>query len=305
MARRKRGRLVDGWLIVDKPECFTSSNVVGRARWAFDARKAGHAGTLDPLATGLLAVAFGEATKAVPYAQDGLKTYRFRVKWGEATTTDDREGEVCDTSPVRPSEDEIRAVLPRFTGDIMQRPPAFSAIKVGGERAYDLARRGDAPALAARPIHVERLSRLSSPDADHAEFEMVCGKGGYVRSVGRDLGEALGTRAHVVGLRRVASGAFSLEGAMTYDALEALRDDDARDRRLAPVEAGLAGMPRVDLAPDAAARLATGDASSIRPGEAGDSPVFWAACEGRVVAVCACDAGRVTIRRVFRLNAGD
>lgn len=257
---RGRGRRVDGWLVVDKPEGVTSTQAVGRARWAFDARKAGHAGTLDPLATGLLAVAFGEATKTVPFAQEGDKTYRFVVRWGEATATDDREGEVVARSDRRPSREEIEAILPRFLGEIMQTPPAFSAIKVAGERAYDLARKGKDVALAARPITVRALRLLSMPDADRAEFEMICGKGGYVRSMARDLGEALGTVAHVDRLRRTASGGFSLDDAVGWEELEALRDDPGRGARLLPVTAELAGMALVEVGEATAARLRNGDA---------------------------------------------
>lgn len=292
MARR-RGRPVDGWLIVDKPEGIGSTGVVGRARRAFDAEKAGHAGTLDPLATGLLAIAFGEATKTVPYAQEGEKTYRFTARWGEATTTDDREGPVSATSPRRPSREEIEAALPAFTGRIMQRPPAFSAIKVEGARAYDLARGGEAPDLAARPIDVARLSLLAMPDEDHAEFEMVCGKGGYVRAMARDLGERLGTCAHVTALRRVASGAFTLEGATAFAELE----PGLSEARLLPVSAGLAGLPRVEVSALAASRIRMGEAAAAPPGPA---PLFWAAHEGAPVAVIEAAGGAARIRRVFR-----
>lgn len=307
MGRRKKGRDVSGWLIVDKPEGVTSTQVVGRARWALDAAKAGHAGTLDPLATGLVAVAFGEATKTVPVAQEGVKTYDFTVEWGRATTTDDREGEICATSPRRPTRAEIEAALPLFTGDIMQIPPAFSAIKVAGRRAYDLARGGEAPDLEPRPIRVESLTLTAAPDADAARFRMVCGKGGYVRSIGRDLGEALGTVAHVAALRRIASGGFSLAGAIPFAALEALRGDAEADAMLAPVEAGLAGLPVLEIGEAAAARLAHGDASAIAPGAAGGAARFWLSCGGRAVAICSRGGGdgdggggAARIDRVFR-----
>ncbi len=291
MARRKRGREVDGWLIVDKPEGMGSTEVVARARRAYDAAKAGHAGTLDPLATGLLAVAFGEATKTVPYAQEGLKTYRFTARWGEATATDDREGEVVARSDIRPSRAEIEAVLPRFLGEIMQRPPAFSAIRVDGARAYDLARKGEAPELAARPIRIERLSLLATPDPDRAEFEMICGKGGYVRSMARDLGEALGTVAHVAALRRIASGGFTLEGAAAPAAL-----GEGAPPPLLPVEAGLAGLPAVEVDEAAALRLEAGVAAAAPPAPA---PIFWAARAGRAVAVLEAAGDGARIRRVF------
>lgn len=306
MGRRKKGRDVDGWLIVDKPEGLTSTQVVSRARWAFDAKKAGHAGTLDPLATGLLAVAFGEATKTVPYAQEGLKTYRFTARWGVATTTDDREGEIVARSDRRPDRAEIEAILPRFTGDIMQTPPVYSAIKVEGERAYELARRGEAPELASRPIRIESLRLLACDDADHATFEMFCGKGGYVRSMARDLGEALGTVAHVASLRRLASGGFTLEGALAYDTLEALKTDETRDARLLPTAAGLAGVPVADVSEREAARLRHGDAAAA-PRSLPDlsAGVFWARSGGAPVAILEIENGQdgapggVSIRRVF------
>lgn len=299
MARRKKGQPVDGWLIVDKPEGVTSTQVVGRARWALNAQKAGHAGTLDPLASGLLAVAFGEATKTVPFAQEGKKTYRFTVRWGEATVTDDREGEICARSDRRPGQEEILAVLPRFVGEMMQTPPIYSAIKVDGARAYDLARKGEEVALAARPILIERLALLAMPDADHAAFEMVCGKGGYVRSVARDLGAALGTVAHVTALRRLSSGGFTLEGAVSFDELEGFRGDEGARARLLPVAAGLAGAPRVEIGAEEAARLSMGDMSAapLR----GD-PVYWAASGGVPVAILGAEGGRVEIRRVFRFS---
>lgn len=288
----RRGRPVDGWLIVDKPEGLGSTAVVARARRVFEAEKAGHAGTLDPLATGLLAVAFGEATKTVPYAQDGLKTYRFTARWGEATATDDREGEIVARSARRPSAAEIEAALPRFIGDILQRPPAFSAIRVAGGRAYDLARQGEAPDLAARPIRVEGLRLLGRPDADHAEFEMICGKGGYVRSIARDLGAALGTVAHVAALRRTASGGFTLEGAARLADL-----GEGAPPPLRPLEAGLAGLPSAEVDAAAAARLEAGFAAAA---PAPPAPLFWAAHRGRAVAVIEATDEGPRIRRVFR-----
>lgn len=297
MARRKRGRAIDGWLIVDKPEGVTSTQVVAKARWALDAQKAGHAGTLDPLATGLLAVALGEATKTVPYAQDGLKTYRFTARWGEATTTDDREGEVSACSDHRPDRAAIEAALPDFTGAIMQAPPVFSAIKVDGERAYDLARRGDGVDLPERPIHIERLSLIDMPDADHAEFEMVCGKGGYVRSLARDLGVALGTCAHVSTLRRVSSGGFTLVGATAFSALDEMRGAGAE--ALLPVEAGLSGLPMFEVPALAAERLSMGEAGAAPNAGA---PLFWVAHQGAPVAILETKAGAPRIRRVFRLG---
>lgn len=297
MARRRKGREVNGWLIVDKPRGVTSTQVVGRARWAFDAQKAGHAGTLDPLASGLLAVAFGEATKTVPYAQEGLKTYRFTARWGQATTTDDQEGQVCATSDLRPSTAEIQAVLPRFTGDIMQTPPVYSAIKVDGARAYDLARKGAEVALAARPIRIERLSLISQPDPDHSVFEMVCGKGGYVRSMARDLGDALGCYAHVADLRRLSSGGFDLNGAIGFEALEALKGGDDIDAQLAPIEAGLTGVQEVAVDEFTAERLSNG---RVDASPASDANLFWASFNAHVVAIIEkCEIKQHRLLRVF------
>ncbi len=192
MARKRKGRDISGWIVIDKPAGPSSNAVVGKVRWAFDAAKAGHAGTLDPDATGVLAIALGEATKTVPYITDALKGYRFTIRLGEQTNTDDAEGEVTDTSPARPSDDEIRAALPALTGEIMQVPPIFSAVKIEGKRAYAMARSGEEPVLEARPLWVESLELVDRPDADHATLEMICGKGGYVRAIARDLGLALG-----------------------------------------------------------------------------------------------------------------
>lgn len=300
MARRKKGRAVHGWVIVDKPEGVTSTQVVGRVRWAFDAQKAGHAGTLDPLATGLLAVALGEATKTVPYAQEGLKTYEFTARWGQATTTDDREGDVCATSDKRPTEADIEAVLPRFTGEIMQTPPVYSAIKVDGARAYDLARAGEDVALKARPLWMESLTLIDMPDADHARFEMVCGKGGYVRSLARDLGEALGCCAHVAALRRVASGGFTVRNALEWDGIEPLREDPARDDLLAPVEAGLADLPSFEVNEEAATRIYHGDA---RAAPALRAEAYWLSHNGQPLAVAEREnGGPPRLQRVFRFD---
>lgn len=301
MSRRKRGRQVDGWLIVDKPEGVTSTQVVGRARWAFDANKAGHAGTLDPLATGLLAIAFGEATKTVPFAQDGLKTYLFTVRWGERSSTDDREGEIVEFSPVRPDQAAIEAVLPNFIGTIMQTPPVFSAIKVDGARSYDLARKGDAKALAARPILMADLQLIDCPDADHAVLQMTCGKGGYVRSIARDLGEALGTVARIEGLRRIASGSFKVADAVPFVALEALRDDPGADRHLLPVAAGLKDLPEFEISADTARRIRHGDASAAPSSTAG---LYWLSSDRQPVAIIETVGSDRRIKRNFSVMTG-
>ena len=222
MGRKRKGRDVSGWVLVDKPAGVTSTAVVNKLRWAFDAKKAGHAGTLDPDATGMLPVALGEATKTIAYLGDALKGYDFTVRWGASTTTDDAEGEVIETSDLRPDEAAIRAALPRFIGDIRQVPPQFSAVKVEGARAYDLAREGEVMELAARDLHVETLDLVAMPDADHADLHFVCGSGGYVRSIARDLGAALGCLGHVLRLRRTWVGPFDIEESVTMDRVEAL-----------------------------------------------------------------------------------
>jgi tRNA pseudouridine55 synthase len=247
MGRRRQGEKRDGWLILDKPGGMTSASAVARVKRLLNAAKAGHAGTLDPLATGVLPIALGEATKTVGYAMEGRKRYRFTVRWGEQRTTDDAEGEVVATSPKRPSEAEIRAVLPRFLGPIAQVPPAYSAIKLAGQRAYDLARAGTAPALAPRLVEIEALALVEQPDADHAIFEASCGKGAYMRGLVRDLAAALGTYGHIAALRRLAVGAFREESAISLDKLEALGHIAAALEYLRPVETALADIPALAL----------------------------------------------------------
>ncbi|MEM9779463.1 MAG: tRNA pseudouridine(55) synthase TruB, partial [Pseudomonadota bacterium] len=206
MARRKRGAPITGWVLVDKPAGVTSTAVTNKTRWLLRAQKAGHAGTLDPDATGLLVIALGEATKALPFITDALKAYDFTTAWGAATSTDDASGEVLETRSTRPTEAQIQAALPQFTGHITQTPPAFSAVRIAGARAYDLARAGEAVDLAARPLFVERLELTGTDGHDRAVFHMVCGKGGYVRAISRDLGQTLGCLGHTLRLRRVSSG---------------------------------------------------------------------------------------------------
>ena len=212
MARQRKGLPIHGWLILDKPQGMTSTKAVGRVRHLFGAAKAGHAGTLDPLATGVLPIAFGEATKTVPFAVEGNKVYRFTVRFGASTDTDDAEGKVMATSDKRPSSEEIAEMLPRFTGEIVQVPPRYSALKVAGERAYDLAREDQAFELAPRPAFIDSLKLIERPDADHCVIEAECGKGTYIRALARDLGEALGTLAHVAALRRTRVGQLRRKG---------------------------------------------------------------------------------------------
>ena len=236
MQKRSPRFEIDGWINLDKPTGVSSTQAVGRLKFLFNAKKAGHAGTLDPLASGVLPVAFGEATKTVPVVQDGAKSYRFRVRWGEETATDDAEGEIVARSDRRPAPAEIESLLPRFVGAILQTPPTFSAIRIAGARAYDLARGGETFEIEARPIHVYRLE-LMSAEANEAVLEAECGKGAYVRAIARDLGRALGCYGHVVELRRTRVGPFSVDSAVPLDRLP--DDADLMARALLPLQAGL------------------------------------------------------------------
>ena len=263
MGRTRKGRVVSGWLVVDKPAGVTSTDVVNKVKWAFAAQKAGHAGTLDPAATGVLAVALGEATKTVSLITDALKCYRFVVTLGSATTTDDAEGPVIATSDSRPTDAQIEAALDAFRGDIQQVPPQFSAVKVDGERAYDLARQGEAMDLAARPLWVQSLIMLARPDPDHVELKMVCGKGGYVRSIARDLGAALGCLGHVAWLRREWSGPFNAADGITWDQIQTLARTDELDLWLKPLELGLTDLPQMAATVEGANRLKHGNPGQV------------------------------------------
>lgn len=298
MARTKKGRAVHGWVIVDKPAGVGSTDVVGRVRWAFQAQKAGHAGTLDPAATGVLAVALGEATKTVPLIMDARKGYTFRVTFGAATSTDDAEGTVIATSDLRPSDAQIEAALPAFRGLIQQVPPQVSAVKVDGERAYDLAREGVEVDLAARPLMVERLEMLARPDADHADFALTCGKGGYVRAIARDLGAALGCHAHVQWLRRDWAGPFSTARAVTLDQIDRLARSEEIDALLQPLELGLADLPELRATPEGAVRLRNGNPGQVL-GHIGYGEEAWASLDGQAVAVGRYMGGELHPTRVF------
>ena len=295
---RKKGRNINGWLIVDKPAGITSTAVVGKVRWALDAKKAGHAGTLDPDATGILAVALGEATKTVSHVTEALKCYEFTVNWGAETTTDDASGQVVRESADRPTEDAIRAALPRFTGQIMQVPPAFSAVKLDGERAYDLAREGEAVELAARPLWVESLTLLEA-GPDTARLEMVCGKGGYVRSIARDLGRELGCLGHVASLRRNWSGSFAAEDAVPFDRIE--RDNrDWLESRLLPLELALEDMPMLRATPEGAQRIRNGNPGQVT-GTAEWGDLVWVGDANGPVCIGRYQGGTVQPERVFNL----
>jgi tRNA pseudouridine55 synthase len=264
MSRAKRGRKLDGWLILDKPAGITSTQAVNKVKRALDAQKAGHGGTLDPLATGILPIALGAATKTVPYVMDGTKIYRFTLRFGEARDTDDAEGTVVATSHVRPSDDAILAALPALTGAIMQVPPAFSAIKVEGERAYDLARAGAPPELPPRPAQVDRFELTGRPDAETAEFEVESGKGVYMRALARDLARACGTVGHITVLRRLRVGPF-LEGMAV--SMDSILDPSHTPQNLAelvrPLETALDDIPALALTAFEAHALSNGQAISL------------------------------------------
>lgn len=299
MARKRKGRDISGWLVVDKPAGLTSTAVVNKVRWAFDARKAGHAGTLDPEATGVLAVALGEATKTVPYITDALKAYEFTIRFGQATRTDDAEGEVIATSDLRPSDDEIKEALHQFVGDIQQVPPQFSAVMIDGERAYKRARDGEEMEIAARPLFVDELTLLDRPDPDHAVLMLVCGKGGYVRSIARDLGEALGCLGHVLRLRRVWSGPFEAEDGLSLEQVDALARTPELDSHLLPLEEGLADLPELTCTPEAAAKLRNGNPAMVIASGVEYGDECWVSCDGVPVAVGRYKSGEVHPSRVF------
>lgn len=299
MGRRKRGRKVHGWLVIDKPAGVTSTSMVNKARWAFGAQKAGHAGTLDPAATGILAIAFGEATKTIPYITDALKAYQFTVTWGVSTNTDDAEGTVLESSGSRPDRAAIKAVLPQFVGDIQQVPPKFSAVKIDGERAYALARDGEDVTLSSRPLFVESLELVESPDKDHATFHMVCGKGGYVRSIARDLGEALGCFGHVRELKRIWSGPFDLTDATDVSLLETGPNNSDLDQYLLPMEAGLNELPEQKIKPEGAAKLRNGNPGPVAHSDLEFGEECWVSCDGIPIAVGTYRAGHVAPSKVF------
>jgi len=312
MARHKKGQPVHGWVIVDKPQGVTSTQVVGAVKRVFDAQKAGHAGTLDPMATGVLAIALGEATKTVPYAMDAEKTYRFTARWGEARDSDDAEGKVTASSERRPSKTEIEAALPRFTGTLVQVPPAYSAIKVQGERAYDLAREGQEVVLEPRTVEVVAARLLAMPDPDHAEFEIRCGKGTYVRAWVRDLAHALGTVGHVCQLRRTRIGSFSVEDAIALETLRGFMHIPAAFEHLRPISTALDGIPALAVTGPDAVRLKSGNPILIRANQfakitdsqsSGDGlqglTVFLSTAEGEPVALAEFAQGELRPFRVF------
>jgi len=311
MARKRKGNPIHGWVVIDKPAGMTSTEVVSKVRRSLEAAKAGHAGTLDPIATGILPVALGEATKTVPFLMDATKVYRFTARWGEARATDDIEGAVIGESAFRPSEAAIRAALQSFEGEILQRPPAFSAIKVEGERAYDLARAGETVELQPRLVYIEEAKLLDASDPDRAIFEITCGKGTYVRALVRDLAEKLGTLGHVEALRRTRVGPFTEAQALPLDKFLELGHSAAALAHLHAVETPLDDIPAVPITAGDAGRLRSGQAIFLRAGMklppealADDGEELSILCtlgHGRPVALCAYDAGQLRPVRVFNL----
>ena len=305
--RRREKHDVHGWVVLDKPIGMTSTHAVSVVKRLFKARRAGHAGTLDPLASGCLPIALGEATKTVPFVMDGRKTYSFTVRWGEERDTDDADGRVVALSDARPDRAAIEALLPGYTGTISQVPPQYSAIKIDGERAYDLARDGETVELQARPVEIHRLELVNLPDADHAEFRAECGKGTYVRSLARDIGRALGCLGHIKALRREAVGSFSQNDMISLEQLTAMCHRAAAGEAsladaLLPVETALDDIPALAVARADAARLQRGQAVLLR---GRDAPIFrgtvYVTVSGQLVALAEVDRGEIVPKRVFNL----
>lgn len=308
MARHKRGNPVHGWVIVDKPSGVTSTRVVSAVRSVFDAQKAGHAGTLDPIATGVLPIALGEATKTVPYVMDSSKEYTFEVTWGAERTTDDIEGEVTSTSDVRPDEAAIHAALPGFLGEIEQIPPKFSAVKIQGQRAYDLARNEEPVELTARRVRIDAFDLIEMTDRDHASFRVGSGKGAYMRSLARDLARRVGTLGHISKLRRLRVGPFREEDAISLDSLLALKHSPAAFEHLLPVETALDGIPALALTGAEANRLRRGQsvpvfraADAARFGDLREDDIVYVVSEGSPVAIGRIDGGCICPMRVLNL----
>ncbi|HRO50464.1 MAG TPA: tRNA pseudouridine(55) synthase TruB [Hyphomicrobium sp.] len=304
MARRKKGNPVHGWLVLDKPFEMTSTRAVGVLKRLYSAQKVGHAGTLDPLATGILPIAFGEATKTVPFAVEGEKVYRFTVRWGAETATDDAEGDVVATGDGRPTVDDIEALLPQFTGEILQVPPKFSAIKIDGERAYALARDGEDVVLDPRPVVIDELRLVDVPDGDTAVFEARCGKGTYVRAIARDMGRVLGCRGHVIALRRTRVGPFCEENSVSLEEIEdAAGAGEDLTTFLDPVETALGDVLEINVSPQDAADLAQGRSVLIR---GRDAPILggaaYAMSKGRIIALGEIEKGALHPTRVFNFG---
>ncbi len=308
MTRKRKGRPINGWIVLDKPPGMTSTAATGAVRRLIGAAKAGHAGTLDPMATGILPVALGEATKTMPYIMDGRKQYRFTVRWGLATETDDAEGAVTEQSPHRPTADQIEAELVRFIGTIEQIPPAYSAVRIDGRRAYAMAREGETPEMAPRTVTIEELRLIDRPDQDHAVFEAVCGKGTYMRALARDLALALGTTGHLVMLRRTRVGCFTEKDAISLDELDENRHSAPALRHLLPVETVLDDIPALAMTEIEAGRLRNGQGVSLlrkadldRLSAFEDGDTVLAMARGQPVALTRYGAGELRPFRVLNV----
>ena len=291
VSRRRSGENISCWVLVDKHAGISSSAVVNKVRWLFNAKKAGHAGTLDPEATGLLAIALGEATKTIPYITDSLKAYSFVIKFGAETTTDDCEGEITITSETRPENEKIITSLKKFIGKIQQVPPQFSAVKIDGQRAYNLARANTDFTISSRPIEVERLNFINRIDKDHALFEMTCGKGGYVRSICRDLGRDLGCYGHTHSIRRLWSGLFNLENAYTVEDLTLLKSNNNLDQAITPLEASLKNIKEIPINTFDLGRVQNGNHCSIREAVNSVDEMIWVSYNGKAIALGNCTNG--------------
>lgn len=306
MGKRKKGNPVNGWIVIDKAIGMNSTPAVGKVRWLFNAQKAGHGGTLDPLASGLLPIALGEATKTVGMIMDGSKSYDFTVKWGEATDSDDSQGEITETSDLRPTAEQIEAILEDYMGEIWQRPPSVSAIKVDGQRAYDLARNGDAQILEKRQVWIADLQLLDSRDGE-ADFRVDCGKGTYVRSLARDFGEQLGCLGHITRLRRTKVGPFDERDAITLDKLAEIDIITSRFEQLLPLESALDDIPALDVTQAEAQTMRNGQSISLLkksdlhrlPELDDEDPRLWVRLDGKAVALAVFEAGMVRSLRVI------
>lgn len=304
--RKPKGRAVSGWLILDKPVDFGSTEAVSKIKWLLNAQKAGHAGTLDPLASGMLPIALGDATKTVPYVMDGRKIYEFTVSWGEERSTDDLEGEVTASSDTRPAEQAIRDLLPNYTGVIQQIPPQFSAIKIAGERAYDLARDGETVEIPSREVEIFRLTLLGVSE-NEAHFEVECGKGTYVRSLARDFGRDLGCYGHISNLRRTFVAPFGEDKMVPLADLVALEEIEDRDERLAALDAylidtaeALSSLPHLPVTEEQAHRIKMGNPIILRGNSAPvEEPEAYATVRGKLVAIGEIGQGEFRPKRVF------
>jgi len=302
MVSKSKGSNISGWIIVDKPAGITSTGVVNKIKWAFNAKKVGHAGTLDPDATGVLPIALGEATKTIPYIMDEIKSYEFCVKFGEATDTDDATGKIIQKSGKRPGDDEIHAKLQKYIGFIEQTPPNFSAIKINGNRAHDLARRGLEVKLKPRPLFVRDLKFVERVDNDHALLQLICGKGGYVRSIARDIGKDLNCYAHVKWLKRTSAGPFEIESCITIDKIKELQKSSKLFKLLQPLELGLQNLPFVKCSAKEIGKIANGRSVKVTSNDIEPGEKCWVQYDGKALALGTIKLNQFYPSRVFNIE---